>query len=123
MTLVELLTAAAVFAIGASAALQLSAGAARATLTAEQLRRQAGALESRLLAVEAEVQRWAVAPVADDCDLAAAWLRERVPLLEPQSDGSLRLQLQGEGGLQRERWYDPAALGLCGVQEASDAAL
>lgn len=120
MTLVELLTATSVFAIGASAALQLSASAARFTLAAEQQRHRAAALEERLLVVEAEVQRWAGSPVAADCTLAAAWLQERVPLLQPQDDGLLLLQLQGEGNLQRERWYDPAALGLC-RPEADDA--
>ncbi len=122
MTLVELLTAAAVFGIGASAALQLSASAARFTLAAEQQRHRAGELEQRLLVVEAEVQRWAGTPVATDCALAASWLHARVPLLQPQDDGLLLLQLQGEGGLQRERWYDPAALGLC-RPEADDASV
>lgn len=116
MTLVELITAASVMAIGASAALQLSAGAARVTLAAEQQRQHAGALEARLLALEADLQRWAEAPALEDCSHATTWLSERMPLLQPQSDGLLRLTLQGEGGLQRERWYDPAALGLCAVE-------
>ena len=118
MTLVELITASVVLATAASASLQLSVGSARATLAMEQQRRQAGALEVQLLAVEAEVQRWAGAPVAEDCAVAAAWLHERVPLLQPQPDSTLLLQLQSEGGLQRERRYDPAAFGLCGAEVA-----
>ena len=86
----------------------------------EQQRRQAGALEAELLAVDAEVQHWSGAPVAADCAVAAAWLHERVPLLQPQPDGTLQLHVQGEGGLQRQRWYDPAALGLCGAEVVHD---
>lgn len=119
MTFTELLTASAVLAIGASAALQLSASASRATLAAELQRRHAVALETRLLTLEAELQQWAGTPVAATCDTAAAWLIERLPALQPRS-GGLLLQLQGEAGLRRERWYDPAALGLC-LPEARDA--
>jgi type II secretory pathway component PulJ len=121
MTLAELLTASAVFAIGASAALQLSASASRSTLAAEQQRHHASDLEARVLAVEADLQQLAGTPIAADCDSASAWLIERLPSLQAQR-GGLLLQLQGAGGLRRERWYDPAALGLC-LPEASDGAL
>jgi type II secretory pathway component PulJ len=121
MTLAELLTASAVFAIGASAALQLSASASRSTLAAEQHRHRASNLEARVLAVEAELQQLVGTPLAADCASAAAWLIERSPSLQAKR-GGLLLQLEGDGGLRRERWYDPVALGLC-LPEASDGVL
>ena len=64
--------------------------------------------------MQAQLQQLAGTPVAADCQAAADWLVAHLPALARDGQG-VRLRLQGPGGLERQRWYDPAALGLCGV--------
>ena len=120
MNLTELLVAATVLAISASASLQVWAAGGQWSVRAEQQRQQHTALEAELLAVQAELQQLAGEPVAADCQAAADWLVARLPALERDGSG-VGLRLQGAGGLERRRWYDPAALGLCGVSAPAEA--
>jgi type II secretory pathway pseudopilin PulG len=114
MNLTELLVAATVLAISASASLQVWAAGGQWSVRVDQQRQQHIALEAELLAVQAQLQQLAGEPVAADCQAAADWLVARLPALEHAGSG-VGLRLQGAGGLERRRWYDPAALGLCGV--------
>jgi hypothetical protein len=113
MNLTELLVAATVLAISASGSLQVGAAAGQWSVRAEQQRLAHNALEAELLAVQAQLQQLAGEPVAADCEAAADWLVAHLPALERDGAG-VRLRLQAAGGLERQRWYDPAALGLCG---------
>lgn len=121
MNLTEVLVAATVLAISASASLQVGAAAGQWSARAEQQRLAHNALEAELLAVQAQLQQLAGEPVAADCDAAADWLVAHLPALERDGAG-VRLRLQAAGGLERQRWYDPAALGLCGVASLPPAA-
>lgn len=120
MNLTELLVAATVMAISASASLQVWASGSQWSVRAEQQRQQHTALETELLAVQAQLQQLAGTPVAADCQAAADWLVAHLPALARDGQG-VRLRLQGPGGLERQRWYDPAALGLCGVEGEAEA--
>jgi type II secretory pathway component PulJ len=112
MTLTEILVAASLLVISASASLQVWASGSRWSLRSEQRLEQQQALEAELLAVQARLQQLAGTPVAGDCEDAAAWLVSQLPVLQHQGDGVL-LRLEGAAGTERQRWYDPAAYGLC----------
>jgi type II secretory pathway pseudopilin PulG len=124
MNLVEVLVAASVFAISSTASFQLWVAGSSWSQRADQQGRQQGELEAQLLAVQGQLQRLAGEPLAADCAVAADWLVSHLPVLERQGVG-VRLQLQHTDGSQRQRWYDPAAYGLCSgaPQEASDGML
>jgi type II secretory pathway pseudopilin PulG len=117
MTLTEILVAASLLVISASASLQVWASGSRwSQASAQRLERQQ-AQEAQLLRVQAELQRLAGTPVAADCDAAADWLVSQLPGLQRQGEGVL-LRLQASEGPERERWYDPAAYGLCNPSAA-----
>jgi len=117
MNLVEILVAASMVAFSASASLQVWAAGARWTERAEQRQHQHQQLEGELLAVQAKLLQLAGTPIAADCDAAADWLTLHLPVLERHGDGVL-LRLRAADGSERERWYDPAAYGLCGPAPA-----
>ena len=117
MTLTEILVATSLLVISASASLQVWASGSRWSLRSEQRLEQQQALEAELLAVQAQLQQLAGTPVAGDCQQAADWLVSQLPALERQGDGVL-LRLQASDGPERERWYDPAAFGLCNPSAA-----
>ena len=113
MNLVEILVAASMLALSASASLQVWAAGASWSQRAEQRQQQHQHLEGELLAVQARLLQLAGTPIATDCDAAAHWLTLHLPVLERHGDGVL-LRLRAADGSERERWYDPAAYGLCG---------
>lgn len=117
MTLTEILVAASLLVISASASLQVWASGSRWSLRSEQRLEQQQALEAELLAVQAQLQQLAGTPVAADCQQAADWLVGQLPALLRQGDGVLLRLQAGEGG-DRQRWYDPAAYGLCNPSAA-----
>ena len=117
MTLTEILVAASLLVISASASLQVWASGSRwSQASAQRLERQ-HAQETELLRLQAELQRLAGTPVATDCDEAADWLVSQLPALQRQGEGVL-LRLQASDGAERQRWYDPAAYGLCNPSAA-----
>jgi len=118
MNLVEVLVAASVFAISSTASLQLWAAGSSWSQRAEQQQRQQGQLEAELLLVQGQLQQLAGEPLAADCAAAADWLVSHLPVLERQGVG-VRLRLSDQPGNERERWYDPAAYGLCSLTTAN----
>lgn len=117
MNLVEILVAASMLAFSASASLQVWAAGVSWSQRAEQRQQQHQQLEGELLAVQARLLQLAGTPIASDCDAAAHWLTLHVPALERHGDGVL-LRLRSADGSERERWYDPAAYGLCSPSPA-----
>ncbi len=112
MNLVEVLMAASLLAISASASLQVWASGTSWSQRAQLRQQQQHALEVQLLAVQGRLQQLAGTPIAADCDQAAQWLLAELPELSRHGEGVL-LRLQGPDGSERQRWYDPAAYGLC----------
>lgn len=117
MTLTEILVAASLLMISASASLQMWSSSSRWSQASEQRLEQQQALEAELLTVQAELQRLAGTPIAADCDAAADWLSQRFPQLVRDGEGLL-LRLSDSQGSERQRWYDPAAYGLCNPSAA-----
>jgi type II secretory pathway pseudopilin PulG len=120
MTLTEILVAASLLAISASASLQVWASGSRWSVRSEQWLQQQQALEAELVAVQARLQGLAGAPAGGDCDVAADWLVSHLPGLQRQGEGVL-LRLAGPEGSERQRWYDPAVYGLCAGEAAAPA--
>jgi hypothetical protein len=122
MSLPEVLIAALVFACSASASLQLWATGNAWQQGAEARRREREGQEARLLALQGRLGQLAGTPLAGDCQAAAAALVQQLAAEQPglrlRGDGVV-LELSGSDGSRRERWYDPAAYGLCGA-EAGD---
>ncbi|MFQ6537788.1 MULTISPECIES: hypothetical protein [Aphanothece] len=121
MSLAEVLVSAVVFTGSATCSLQLWSTSTQWTQRAQQQREQLIELDGRLLAVQAELEQLAGQPVAADCGAAASWLAAHLSDLEPRGEGVL-LRVEGQSGLERERWLDPAAYGLCGAAEPVDMA-
>ena len=133
MNLVEAMVASAMFVTSSSCSLQLWSGTASWARQAEAQQQQAAQLEAALLASQAQLTALAGTPIAPDCTAASSWLAAHLQSL-PSGEGLvrqvsaepgalLRLQVTGAGGEQRQRWYSPAAFGLCGAQsqEQGDA--
>lgn len=134
MTLVEVLVSASVFAISSSASLQLWAAGSSWSQRAEQQRAQQGQHEAALLAAEGELHvqaellrsAWLAGPPAavPTCAAAAAALldqwsapaaRAGGPAQLAARDGGLLLTVPAAAGNpSRQRWFHPAAFGLCG---------
>jgi type II secretory pathway pseudopilin PulG len=113
MTLSEILVAASLLLISSSASLQVWASGSRWSQRSEQRQAQLQQQELQLQTVQARLQQLAGTPISGDCAIAAAWLAEHLPPLEIEGEGLL-LRLSGPPGDERQRWYDPAAYGLCG---------
>jgi type II secretory pathway component PulJ len=120
MTLTEILVSASMLAISASASLQVWASGSRWSQRSEQRLVQEQVVEAELLAVQARLQQLAGTPISGDCDGAADWLVLHLPTLQRHGNGVL-LRLRRPDGSERQRWYDPAAYGLCGGDGAGQA--
>jgi len=143
MNLVETLVASVILALASSCSLQLWASSTSSAAAVEQRQHQLGQLEIALLGSQARLEALAAEPVAAepvaaDCADAAHWLTthlqsqplaaglSRVVSAEPAA--LVRVQISaGEVG-QRQRWFSPAAYGLCGptaptTEEQTDATL
>jgi len=138
MNLVETLVASVILALASSCSLQLWASSTSSAAAVEQRQHQLGQLEIALLGSQARLEALAAEPVAADCADAAHWLTThlqsqplaagltRVVSAEPAA--LVRVQISaGEVG-QRQRWFSPAAYGLCGptaptTEEQTDATL
>ena len=138
MNLVETLVASVILALASSCSLQLWASSTSSAAAVEQRQHQLGQLEIALLGSQARLEALAAEPVAVDCADAAHWLTThlqsqplaagltRVVSAEPAA--LVRVQISaGEVG-QRQRWFSPAAYGLCGptaptTEEQTDATL
>jgi type II secretory pathway pseudopilin PulG len=118
MSLTEVLMAAVVLAISASASLQVWASGGTWQRQASDLRRQQAELEAELLAVQGQLQQLAGVPLQPSCAAAAEQLVSQLPALRRQGEG-VALLVQAADGSRRERWYDPAVYGLC-EPEADD---
>jgi len=124
MTLVDVLVSASVFAISSSASLQLWAAGSSWSQRAEQRREQQNQLDATLLMAEQELQQQAEllrAPSAPlSCHdaaqaLLAQWSAPGQAQLQARGDG-LQLSATASDGSQRQRWFHPAAFGLCSDQ-------
>ena len=140
MNLIEVVVAAALFLGACSGAAQMGASSAQAMTQGRLQGQQLEQIEAQFLAAAALLRQ--VEPSPDrTCDAAAQQLQSQLAASLPPVEagvvrqlslvpGSIHLQLTlaGEGGLRRQRWYSPAAAGLCGPvsswsQEGAHAAL
>ena len=117
MTLTEILVAASLLLISSSASLQVWASGSRWSQRSEQRLEQQQHLEAEVLSLQARLQQVAGTPIGHDCEEAADWLVRQRPGLQRQAGGVL-LRLSSTDGSERQRWYDPAAYGLCEPGEA-----
>ena len=133
MNLVEAMVASAMFVTSSSCSLQLWSGSVSWARQAEVQQQQAAQLEAALLSSQAQLTALAGTAIAADCTAASSWLAAHLQSLpsgegpvrqvSAEPGGLVRLQVTGAGGEQRQRWYSPAAFGLCGApsQEQGDA--
>ena len=127
MNLVECLVASVILVGASSCSLQLWASSSSAADQAEQLQHQLGQLEIGLLASQARLAALAAQPVATDCADAARWLAAHLhsqPLaagltrdVSAETGALVRVQIRAAEVGQRQRWFSPAAYGLCGTTE------
>ena len=133
MNLVEAMVASAMFVTSSSCSLQLWSGSASWARQAEAQQQQQAQLEAALLASQAQLTALAGTPIAADCTAASSWLAAHLQSL-PSGEGLVRqvsaepgalvrLQVASAEGVERQRWYSPAAFGLCDAQsqEQGDA--
>lgn len=144
MNLVEAMVASALFVTSSSCSLQLWAGSSSWARQAEERQQQSAQLEAALLANQAQLAALAGTPMAVNCTAASTWLAAHLQAqpaaagLERQvsveSDALVRVRIRGAAGQERQRWFSPAAYGLCqppaaggdaaaGDTEAGDEAL
>ena len=117
MKLLEVILASVVFSLASSVSLQVWSSGARWTLQAEEQRQQLMALDAEVLGLQARLHQYRGQLLAQNCATAASWLAAALPPL--QANGALlHLQVGAAAGASRERWYDPAALGVCASEEA-----
>ena len=146
MNLIEVLVASALFLGACSGAAQMGASSAQAMTQSRQQEQLQEQIEAQFLAAASLLHQ--VEPSPDGtCQAAAqqlhsqlaaalpalpAGLERQLSLVPASATASTQVQLTltSEGGLRRQRWYSPAAAGLCGPgpgtpssQEATDAAL
>ncbi len=146
MNLIEVVVAAALFLGACSGAAQMGASSAQAMTQGRQQGQLQEQIEAQFLAAAALLRQAESSP-DHTCDAAAQQLHSQlaatlppvpaglvrqlnlVPASTPAS-AQVQLTLTSAGGLRRQRWYSPAAAGLCGPgpgtpssQEATDAAL
>jgi hypothetical protein len=140
MNLVEVVVASALFLGACGGAAQMGASSAEAMTQGRRRGLQHEQIEAQFLAAAALLHQ-ADDARDSDCGIAAQRLHSQLAAtLPPVQAGLVRqlslvpasaqvqLTLVSEGGLQRQRWYSPAAAGLCGpgggsAQETHDAAL
>ena len=133
MNLVEAMVASAMFVTSSSCSLQLWSSSASWARQAEAQQQQAAKLEAALLASQAQLTALAGTPIAADCTAASSWLAAHLQSL-PSGEGLVRqvsaepgalvrLKVASAEGVERQRWYSPAAFGLCDAQsqEQGDA--
>ena len=133
MNLVEAMVASAMFVTSSSCSLQLWSSSASWARQAEAQQQQAAKLEAALLASQAQLTALAGTAIAADCTAASSWLAAHLQSLpsgeglvrqvSAEPGGLVRLQVAAAEGMERQRWYSPAAFGLCGAQsqEQGDA--
>jgi hypothetical protein len=150
MNLIEVLVASALFLGACSGAAQMGASSAQAMTQGRQQEQLQEQIEAQFLAAASLLHQ--VEPSPDGtCQAAAQQLHSQLAATLPALPAGLvrqlslvpasatastpastqvQLTLTSEGGLRRQRWYSPAAAGLCGPgpgtpssQEATDAAL
>jgi len=127
MNLVECLVASVILVGASSCSLQLWASSSSAAKQAEQRQHQLGQLEIGLLASQARLAALAAQPVSTDCADAARWLAAHLqsqPLaagltrdVSAETGALVRVQIRAAEVGQRQRWFSPAAYGLCGTTE------
>ena len=125
MNLVETLVAAVILVVSSSCSLQLWASSTSSAAVAEQRQHQLGQLESALLGSQARLTALAAEPVATDCADAARWVAAHLqsqPLgaglgrvVSAEPGALVRVQITAAEVGQRQRWFSPAAYGLCGT--------
>lgn len=140
MNLIEVVVAAALFLGACSGAAQMGASGAQAMTQSRQQGQLHEQVEAQFLAAAAVVHQAEPAPDRS-CPLAAQQLHNQLAAALPPvpaglvrqlslvpASAQVQLTLTNEAGLRRQRWYSPAAAGLCGPgaptsQEQADAAL
>jgi len=131
MNLVEALVASAMLVSSSSCSLQLWAGSTSWTRQAEGRQQQLAQLDAALLSSQSQLVALAGAPIAADCIAASTWLAAHlqaqpalpgVALQVRAEPGALvRVQVAGAEGVQRQRWFSPAAYGLCGESQPAES--
>jgi type II secretory pathway component PulJ len=125
MSLIELLVASGVFALSATCSLLVWSSTASWSQRVEGQRQEQQQLEAAVIAVQAVLQRNAGTPLAPDCATALQVLMGQLtamPGVEAAGDGGVLVRVQGSSGGSRQRWFDPAAYGLCGSEAVAVAA-
>ncbi|MEB3308420.1 MAG: hypothetical protein VKK98_09775 [Cyanobacteriota bacterium] len=126
MNLADVVVSALVFSAASSASLQIAAGSLQWAGTHQQRQTHQDAAGLSLAAGQLLLERRAAAAGSaplPDCDQAAAELAgalEELPLaaglerqLQLQQDGLVRLSIRAADQPPRQRWFSPAAYGLC----------
>jgi hypothetical protein len=124
MNLVEAMVASAILVSSSSCSLQLWAGSTRWTRQAEVRQQQQAQLDVALLNSQGQLAALAGTPMAADCQAASSWVAAHLqaqPLaaglarqVSAEPGALVRVQVSGADGAQRQRWFSPAAYGLCG---------
>jgi hypothetical protein len=129
MNLVEAMVASAMLVSSSSCSLQLWAGSTNWVRQAEVRQQQQAQLDAALLNSQGQLAALAGSPMAADCDAASSWIAAHLQA-QPVAGGLarqvraepgalVRVQVSGADGVQRQRWFSPAAYGLCGAASAS----
>ena len=80
---------------------------------------------------EGQLAALAGSPMAADCDAASSWIAAHLqaqPLagglarqVRAEPGALVRVQVSGADGVQRQRWFSPAAYGLCGESQPAES--
>ena len=131
MNLVEALVASAMLVSSSSCSLQLWAGSTSWTRHSDLRQQQQAQLDAALLSSQRQLATLAGTPIAADCTAASTWVaahlqaQPALPGVELQvraEPGALvRVEVAGSQGAQRQRWFSPAAYGLCGQPQPAES--
>jgi hypothetical protein len=130
MSLVEALVASAMLVSSSSCSLQLWAGSTSWARQAEGRQQQQAQLDAALLSSQSQLVALAGAPLAADCQAASRWIAAHLQAqpagfgvelqVRAEPGGLVRVQVAGAEGVQRQRWFSPAAYGLCGEPQPAE---
>jgi type II secretory pathway pseudopilin PulG len=121
MSLCEVMVAASVFGVAASAALQVWSQSTAAVVRSERQQQQLVRIHAALERSEARLRQLAAAPAASSCAEARARISQALTPADP--DVEQRLRPEGEGLMLelgpapgRQRLLHPVAYGLCAAE-------
>jgi hypothetical protein len=125
MSLIEVLVGSMVFVLAATCSLQVWSSTASWSQQAERHRQEQQQQEAQLLAVQAALQQQAGILLDPNCATALQVLDGQLGGMAgmvPSVDGGLLVEAVADIGSSRQRWFDPAAYGLCGAGAVHAAA-